>query len=345
MLKKVSLYHEKNKMTVSNLAIVWAPNLLWSTSISPSDAKNTINFNQHAESLTSLFIAESDYLFNLPDVDSYPTSSPLSPKQSHSAAITPRNSNYNLASSTYSQSVMVLPTFTQTPESKHRYSIPLMTDTVSMTEPIANQVDPCWNDHTSNSLSSTIPLPISTGSTSATVSEPVKANSVDSYECKKGGHTQTRITIKNIESFDRGRSSSSLSSAGTMTDIAEEEKREDINSSNEQISKTPRPFIRRCSSRRKSYNIKTQGSVKLPPLPTSPSIEINYPFNSPLFKTVYSPPLFARRDDKVVQTCPNKRTGLTKSASLSSIRKEKSSTPFKRNVKDKKRLPTSPINK
>uniref|UniRef100_A0A6B2L702 Rho-GAP domain-containing protein n=1 Tax=Arcella intermedia TaxID=1963864 RepID=A0A6B2L702_9EUKA len=62
LLRQVARRHEYNKMTVPNLARIWAPNLVWSRAISSSDSMKSIEFNHNSERLMKILIAESEYL-------------------------------------------------------------------------------------------------------------------------------------------------------------------------------------------------------------------------------------------------------------------------------------------
>jgi len=62
LLRQVARRQEFNKMTVPNLARIWAPNLVWSRAISNSDSMKSIEFNHNSERLMKILIAESEYL-------------------------------------------------------------------------------------------------------------------------------------------------------------------------------------------------------------------------------------------------------------------------------------------
>jgi hypothetical protein len=175
MLNTVSLYHDKNKMTVRNLARVWAPNFLWSTSISPLDAHRNIDFNQHAELLTELIIAEANYLFDWPSEKINPPISHLSIEKNQSVSL-------NLPS--YSQSVTVIPVNSQ--DSTITSNPPPFPNHTNTSETERNPES--TNCHYNQSISSTVP--ISSVSISATVCEAASASEVylthvDSTETEK----------------------------------------------------------------------------------------------------------------------------------------------------------------
>jgi hypothetical protein len=62
MLHNVDAYNEKNKMTASNLARVWAPTLAWKKE-SAKDPNEAMESNEHSTLLLEFLISESPLLF------------------------------------------------------------------------------------------------------------------------------------------------------------------------------------------------------------------------------------------------------------------------------------------
>jgi hypothetical protein len=362
MLKTVSLYQEKNKMTVRNLAIVWAPTLLGSTTtsstssistigISPSDIHRSVNLNLCTE-LTSIFIAEVDILFNwattrLDDNDNNikgnnhntsllkdPSGPRLTLRTTTTATtkVTSRASSHHhppgcRLSSSYSRSMIQLPTFThhlqhhhhhhtlgsvQNPS--HLYSIPCLMGTLSA-EPTPQLSPRSEDDDQEDSTSS-----CRSGSLSATI---VAARGVTSESTSTTVTYDTgSSTVNSLESTQREGTSSSMS-VGEAVDIEEEVKEVCKNDQPLTFStvkcETPRPNLRYCSARRKVH-VLSHSDV-----------------DSNTLKSYCSPPL-VNRHRTLPKTSPNKREHL-------STEDNNNNSSFKKNLQDKKRLPTSPITK
>jgi len=332
-------------MTVSNLAIVWAPNLLWATSLSPSDAHRTLILNQYTE-LTIIFISEADYLFNW-STDLEETS--ISKRPYHDnyfpSIITlkpiPRTSSLNSSSNlsfSYSDSMILLPTFTTTTTtnitlSNHRqYSIPCLTDTLSTT--ITTEQTPQLTPRSDDGCTSY------SGSLSCTLAAGLPISSESISETNINYETGDELESNN----KRDRTSFSSNSLGdTESNIGDELKESsNYNNGNLQLSnstaksETPRPIKRYCSTRRKAHK--------------HTHSEVNSSSTRAIKASDYSPPLLNIGDNnnnnnndtiphKVIKkTSPKKENGRTEENSNTSS--------FKKNhLSDKKRLPSSPITK
>jgi len=290
MLKKVSLLHEKNKMTVSNLAIVWAPTLLGTTITICPDAQCSTILNLHTD-LTSIFIAEADYLFNSSetlDTSSSRATAPLSTSRIRTTThrTTPRTSqDSNLStSSSYSQSMDLLPSFTSihTLGQKPQNSIPCLKVSLYTTETLTPEL-----------------TPRSYGCPVSEISEGIRTGLV--------AESETSGTVGNSQI-----ETSSVNSGESFKEEMAEEMKENEGFNHTVKFETPRPNQRYCSTRRKNHiysHSDVNNNLSLKGLFSPPVLNLEvYNNNPPIPNRVF------------MKTSPKKKP-------------------------EKKRLPSSPINK